>query len=166
LPTPPFWLATAMTRGVKRPSVVRTGSAWPDPAPTTPLPCEAMEAAPATILIVEPEGKVAGAVASRLESDGHRVDWVPTVREARGRLREEPTDVLLLDVVEPATTLEFFQAVRFAPEAPRGGIVVITDPEDQRTRELAQQLGAAAVVTRPVHADEVSAVVRDLVRHL
>jgi DNA-binding response OmpR family regulator len=125
-----------------------------------------MQAAPANILVVEPEGRVANAVASRLQPDGHRVGWVRTLREARGRLRDQPTDVLLLDLAQEAGTLEFFQAVRFAPEAPRGGIVVIADPEDQRSRELAQQLGAAAVVTRPLHADEVSAVVRDLVSHL
>jgi len=120
----------------------------------------------ASIVIVDHEGKVARAVASELEPEGHSVAWVRTVREARDRLRENPTDIMLLDVAQESGALEFFQAVRFAPEAPRGGIVVIADPKDKRARELAHQLGAAAVLVRPVKPAEMTAIVRDLVTHL
>ena len=117
---------------------------------------------PATIVVAEGEGSVARTVAAQLEPDGHAVHWVRTVREARERLREGRTDLLLLDVALETDGLEFFQAVRFAPEAPRGGVVVLANREDVAVRERAHQLGAAAVLAKPLRPDELSVVVRDL----
>jgi DNA-binding response OmpR family regulator len=117
---------------------------------------------PATIVVAEDEGSVARTVAAQLEPAGHIVHWVRTVRDARSRLREERTDLLLLDVALETDGLEFFQAVRFAPEAPRGGVVVLADREDVQVRERAHQLGAAAVLAKPLRPDELTLVVREL----
>lgn len=117
---------------------------------------------PATILVAEDEGSVARTVAAQLQPAGHVVRWVRTVREARASLREQKADLLVLDVALETDGLEFFQAVRFAPEAPRGGVVVLADKEDVQARERAHQLGAAAVLTKPLRPDELSVVVREL----
>ncbi|HEV3124465.1 MAG TPA: response regulator [Candidatus Dormibacteraeota bacterium] len=120
----------------------------------------------ASILIAEDEGSVARAVASRLEPEGHKVRWVRTIREARTELRDDPADLVLIDSALETDGLEYFQALRFAPEAPRGGIIVLAEQSDVRKREHAQQLGAAAVVSKPVQGDELAVMLRDLIRHL
>ena len=117
---------------------------------------------PATIVVAEGEGSVARTVSAQLEPAGHAVRWVRTVRDARARLREQPADLLLLDVALETDGLEFFQAVRFAPEAPRGGVVVLVAREDIPARERAHQLGAAAVLATPLRPDELTQVVNQL----
>jgi len=58
--------------------------------------------------------------------------------------------------------LELFQAIRFAPEHPPAGVIVLTEAGDVPTRERAQQLGAAAVLVKPIRGDELIDVVEDL----
>jgi DNA-binding response OmpR family regulator len=125
-----------------------------------------MEGTAATILVAEDDGALARTLATRFEPQGYEVRWVRSVRDARIELRERPTDVLLLDSGLETEGLAFFQAVRFAPEAPRGGIVVLAEQNDTYSRERAQQLGAAAVMSKPVRLDDVVAVIEDLVSHL
>ena len=117
---------------------------------------------PARILLAEDEQSVAGPIIARLESDGHTIHWVTGVRDLRAELPQFQPDLLLLDVTLDTDGLEFFQAVRFAPEHPRAGVVVLTEPGDVRMKERAQQLGAAAVMPKPVDGDQLVALVEDL----
>jgi two-component system catabolic regulation response regulator CreB len=105
-------------------------------------------------------------VASALDTEGIAVRWVRTIREARTELSDNPPDLLLLDVALETDGLEFFQALRNRPDAPRGGVVVLTERSDTHARERAHQLGAAAVVTKPVKGDDVAQLVRDLLECL
>jgi DNA-binding response OmpR family regulator len=115
-----------------------------------------------TVLLAEAEPAVAKAVTTRLDQDGVDVRWVRTVREARGELESNPPDLLLLDTALETDGLEFFQALRNRPEAPRGGVIVLTEKTDVHARERAQQLGAAAVVTKPISLEDVAQAVREL----
>jgi two-component system catabolic regulation response regulator CreB len=115
-----------------------------------------------TVLLAEAEDSVAKLVSARLGSDGVGVRWVRTVREARQELTENPPDLLLLDTALETDGLEFFQALRLRPEAPRGGVIVLTEKSDVHARERAAQLGAAAVVTKPLSVDEVARRVHEL----
>jgi two-component system OmpR family response regulator len=114
------------------------------------------------ILIAEDLASVAQPVISHLSDRGHEVRWVRAVREIRTELPEYQPDVLLLDVTLDTDGLEFFQAIRFAPECPPGGVVVLTEEGNVAMRERASQLGAAAVLTKPLNADELATVVEDL----
>ena len=114
------------------------------------------------VLLAEAEPTVAKVVSSRLDTEGIAVRWVRTIREARTELSDHPPDLLLLDTALETDGLEFFQALRNRPEAPRGGVVVLTEQGDTHARERAHQLGAAAVVTKPIKVDDVAQVVRDL----
>lgn len=115
-----------------------------------------------TVLLAEAEPTVAKVVSSRLDTDGIAVRWVRTIREARTELSDHPPDLLLLDTALETDGLEFFQALRNRPEVPRGGVVVLTEQGDTHARERAHQLGAAAVVTKPIKVEDVAQVVRDL----
>lgn len=119
-----------------------------------------------TVLLAEAEPSVAKVVTSKLDDQGIAVRWVRTVREARSELADNPPDLLLLDTALETDGLEFFQALRTRPEAPRGGVVVLTEEGDTHARERAHQLGAAAVVTKPIKPEDVAQVVRDLLECL
>ena len=114
------------------------------------------------ILIAEDELRVAQPLKHSLELAGHRVAWVTEMRELREAIHTEKPDVLLLDVSLDTDGLEFFQAIRFAPEHPPGGVVILTEAGDVATRERAQQLGAAAVLVKPIAEEDLVATVEDL----
>ena len=116
----------------------------------------------ARILLAEDEASVAQPIITRFTEMGHDVHWARAVRQVRAELPEFTPDLLILDVTLDNDGLELFQALRFAPEHPPGGVVILTEPGDVRTRERAQQLGAAAVVSKPVRGDELVHVVEDL----
>jgi len=115
-----------------------------------------------SVLLAEAEPSLAKVVSTRLDGAGVDVRWVRSVREARTALADDPPDLLLLDTALETDGLEFFQALRLRPDAPRGGVVIITESSDRHARERAHQLGAAAVVTKPVKADDVAQLVLDL----
>jgi DNA-binding response OmpR family regulator len=117
---------------------------------------------PARILLAEDQASVAAPVVSRLIAAGHEVKWVREMRELRQQMDDNPPDLLLLDTTLDVDGLEYFQAVRFSPDHPRAGVVILTPPGDVRTKERAQQLGAAAVLAKPLDEDALVAVVGDL----
>src|SRR5438552_2051808 len=121
-----------------------------------------MPPAHARILLAEDEASVARPVIQRFEGIGHEVRWARAVREVRAELPMFSPDVLILDTTLDTDGLEFFQAIRFAPEHPPGGVVILTEPGDVGTRERAQQLGAAAVISKPIRGDELVEIVEDL----
>ncbi len=116
----------------------------------------------ARLLLAEDQASVAAPVVSRLVEAGHKVRWVRQMRELRQAMSDDPPDLLLLDTTLDTDGLEYFQAVRFAPEHPRAGVVILTPAGDVRTKERAQQLGAAAVLAKPLDGDTLVAVVGDL----
>ena len=120
----------------------------------------------ARILVAEDEAAVAQPVIERFTGIGHDVRWAKAVREVRAELGAFTPDVLILDTTLDTDGLELFQAIRFAPEHPRGGVVILTEAGDTATKERAQQLGAAAVLAKPLRGDELVEIVSDLLTYL
>ncbi|MBV8302548.1 MAG: response regulator [Candidatus Dormibacteraeota bacterium] len=116
----------------------------------------------ARILVAEDQASVAEPILDRFSILGYTTRWARAVREARRELHEFSPDLLVLDTTLDTDGLELFQALRFAPEHPPGGVVVLVEPGDVPTRERAQQLGAAAVLMKPIRGDELVDVVEDL----
>jgi DNA-binding response OmpR family regulator len=125
-----------------------------------------MPPARARILIAEDEAAVAQQVINRFTLRGHEVRWAKAVREIRAELPVFAPDVLILDATLDTDGLELFQALRFAPEHPRAGVVILTAAGDIGARERAQQLGAAAVMMKPVRNDELVEIVEDLLTYI
>lgn len=125
-----------------------------------------MPPARARILVAEDEAAVAHQVINRFAMIGHDVRWAKAVREVRAELKSFEPDVLILDATLDTDGLELFQAIRFAPEHPRAGVVILTAAGDVQARERAQQLGAAAVMMKPVRNDELVDIVEDLLTYL
>jgi len=122
----------------------------------------AMAGTKSRILLGEDEVGVARPLIARLELAGHEVRWERAVRDVRSGLPHFRPDLLLLDVALDTDGLELFQALRFAPENPPGGVIIIAERHEVAKRERAHQLGAAAVISKPVDADRVAEVVDDL----
>jgi DNA-binding response OmpR family regulator len=114
------------------------------------------------ILLAEDEAGLAEPVIQRFSDMGHEVHWARAVREVRAELTDFSPDLLILDVTLDTDGLELFQAIRFAPEHPNAGVIILTPPGDVATRERAQQLGAAAVLGKPVRGEDLAEVVEDL----
>jgi DNA-binding response OmpR family regulator len=120
----------------------------------------------ARILLAEDEATQARTMIAALEGRGHQVRWVRAVRDVRAELPTFSPALLVLDVTLDTDGLELLQALRFAPQCPPGGVVVLTDPEDVRSRERAHQLGATAVVAKDPTPDRLVAVVEELIGFL
>jgi DNA-binding response OmpR family regulator len=120
----------------------------------------------ARILVAEDQASVAQQVINRFTLMGHDVHWAKAVREVRAELKDFEPDVLILDATLDTDGLELFQAIRFAPEHPRAGVVILTAAGDVQARERAQQLGAAAVMMKPVRNDELVDIVEDLLTYV
>jgi two-component system CheB/CheR fusion protein len=120
----------------------------------------------ARILLAEDEAAAARPVISTLASRGHDVRWVRAVREIRSALPAFHPQMLLLDVTLDTDGLEFFQAIRFAADCPPAGVVILTEPGDIPARERANQLGAAAVMSKPLDVDALATVVDELLTYI
>jgi DNA-binding response OmpR family regulator len=120
----------------------------------------------ARILLAEDQASVAQPVLTVFNGSGHDVRWVRAVREVRAQLTEFSPDVLILDTTLDTDGLELFQALRFSPEHPPAGVIILTEPGDISARERAQQLGAAAVLAKPLRGDEIVEIVEDLLTYL
>jgi DNA-binding response OmpR family regulator len=125
-----------------------------------------MPPARARILIAEDQAAVAQQIINRFTVRGHDVRWAKAIREVRAELTAFDPDVLILDATLDTDGLELFQAIRFAPEHPRAGVVILTADGDVGARERAQQLGAAAVMMKPVRHDELVDIVEDLLTYI
>jgi DNA-binding response OmpR family regulator len=121
-----------------------------------------MAEATGRILVAEDEVSVAQPIVDRFSILGYTTHWTRAVRDTRRALTEFAPDVLVLDTTLDTDGLELFQAIRFAPEHPPGGVIVLTEPGDIQTRERAQQLGAAGVLMKPIRGDELVDLVEDL----
>ena len=118
------------------------------------------------ILVAEDQAAVAQQIINRFTLLGHDVRWSKAVREVRAELTDFQPDVLILDATLDTDGLELFQAIRFAAEHPRAGVVILTAEGDVGARERAQQLGAAAVMMKPVRNDDLVEIVEDLLTYI
>jgi CheY-like chemotaxis protein len=104
---------------------------------------------PARILIVEDHPTMRGAMRLVLEEGGYRIDEATDGAEALRMLREDPPDLMFLDLHMPGVSgAEILGAVRAEPKATATAVIVVTaDGEEGRDKALA--LGADAYFTKP-----------------
>lgn len=106
------------------------------------------------ILVVEDEAPFARAVARRLEKAGHTVRAVATLAMAERALREDESDLLLLDMRLPdGSGLDFLQRLRdgLAPQTPVLAMSAYGELEDAVG---AMKLGAADYLKKPIDLEE------------
>ena len=102
------------------------------------------------ILLVEDNALVIGALRLLLEETGHRVSDASTIAGAASVLRDDPPDVVLLDLTLGGEDgLSLMKSIT-GGEAPRPIVVALTGHDDPATLERCTRAGCRAVLVKPI----------------
>ena len=121
------------------------------------------------VLIVEDDPTTSAMLAGLLRRQQWEHHLSEDLEQAWKALCAEPFDLLLLDLALPdGDGIDLLQKVRRAPPGalpdPKMPVLVISSRSQLRSRLTALDLGADGYVIKPVHLDEVAAVMRALLR--
>jgi two-component system response regulator RegX3 len=115
-----------------------------------------------TILVVEDEPTLRETLAEALEADGFRATQAGDGRAALERFREDPPDLVLLDLMLPELSgLEVTRRIRAESSVP---IVMLTARDAEVDKVVGLELGADDYVTKPFSSRELTARIRAVLR--
>jgi len=115
------------------------------------------------ILVVEDEASIALALEDDLKKEGYEVEIVRDGDAASRRAREEPFDLILLDVMLPK--LDGFEVCRELRRARvRTPILMLTARTQEAEKVMGLESGADDYVTKPYSPRELRARIRALLR--
>lgn len=107
----------------------------------------AMSETPARVLVVEDETAIADTVLYALRSEGYVPEHCLLGREALERLRNDPADLVVLDVGLPDINgFEVCRTLRSFSEVP---VIFLTARNDEIDRVLGLELGADDYMAKP-----------------
>lgn len=116
----------------------------------------------AKILVVEDEERIRQFLQRGLTFEGYRVDAAADGQEALDLARDEPPDLVLLDIMLPGMDgVEVCRRIRSASEVP---ILMLTAKEAIEDRVAGLDAGADDYLVKPFAFDELLARVRALLR--
>jgi DNA-binding response OmpR family regulator len=119
------------------------------------------------ILIVEDDRDILDLITLYLRKAGHTVDGLSHGDKVLSRLRAEPADLIVLDLMLPGVGgLELCQALRNDPATARLPIIMLTARSDESDRVAGLELGADDYVTKPFSPKELVARVAALLRRV
>ncbi|MDX1401990.1 MAG: two-component system response regulator TorR [Kiloniellales bacterium] len=114
------------------------------------------------VLVVEDDGVTRAKLAGYLEAAGHRVSEAANGHEMRRVLRQDPADLLLLDINLPGEDgLELTRELRSKSEI---GIILVTGRTEDIDRIVGLEMGADDYVTKPFNPRELLARAKNLLR--
>ena len=115
-----------------------------------------------TILVVDDEPTLRETLAEALEADGYRVVTAADGREALARFREDPPELVILDLMLPELSgIEVCRIIRQESGVP---ILMLTAKSSELDKVLGLELGADDYVTKPFSLRELTARIRALLR--
>jgi two-component system, OmpR family, KDP operon response regulator KdpE len=115
-----------------------------------------------TILVVDDEPAMVGALGALLGQAGHRIIAAYDGEEALRRFAEDPVDVVLLDLAMPG--LDGADVCRRIREQADTPIIVVSGERDRAATAQLLDLGADDYVRKPFRADELLARIRAVTR--
>ncbi len=116
----------------------------------------------ATILVVDDDREIVGAIAKLLELDGHRVLRAYDGLDALEQLHDNPVDLMILDVMMPRMDgLSATMAVRRERNVP---ILLLSAKAEDADKIAGLSIGADDYLTKPYNPMELSARVNALLR--
>ncbi len=141
----------AAMRACTRPSgrVIPLRMTWTDPAE-------------ADILLVDDDNGLRAEMAAYLASHGYRVHQAGDVKQARERLKAEPIQLVVLDVMMPGE--DGLSLCRSLAEEPGPAVLMLSAMGDSIDRVLGLELGADDYVVKPLEPRELLARVRAILR--
>lgn len=121
-----------------------------------------MEVAPAFILIVEDEPKLAALLADYLKASGHETAWIGNGLDVIPAIRAREPDLVLLDLMLPGRDgLDICRELRSFSELP---VIMMTARVEEIDRLLGLELGADDYICKPYSPREVVARCRAVLR--
>jgi putative two-component system response regulator len=122
------------------------------------------EGAGARILIVDDDEQVRGLLRRVLAAAGYSIEELSSAEDALARIREDPPDLVLLDLNLPDKSgHEVLEAVRSEPATRLLPVVMITGAASTAERLRAQSVGVTDFLTKPFSSEELLPRVRALV---
>ncbi|MDA8072104.1 MAG: response regulator transcription factor [Actinomycetota bacterium] len=116
----------------------------------------------ARILLVEDDERIRVSLHLALEDEGYEVDEAASGEVALERFAEQPTDVVLIDVMLPG--IDGFECCRQIRRSSTVPIIMVTARTDTHDVVAGLEAGADDYVTKPFVAKELSARIRALLR--
>ena len=117
------------------------------------------------ILVVDDNDANATLMAQLLRSRGYELTIAPNAEEAEDRIREDPPDLILLDVVMPGKSgFELCRELKEDPHTRLIPIVLITGLADREDRMRGIEAGADDFLSKPVFPEEVFARAKSLIK--
>jgi len=105
------------------------------------------------ILVVEDEPGIAMALEDDFRSEGYEVEVIGDGEAASSRAREQPFDVIVLDLMLPRK--DGFEVCRELRRAGvRTPVLMLTAKTQQKDKLLGQETGADEYITKPFEIDE------------
>lgn len=129
----------------------------------TSRPGVVQQATPVTILLIEDDARIRGALTLALSDEGYAVQSAPSGEDALGRLDAGcAVDVVLLDLVLPGMDgITVCRRIRERSDMP---IIMVTARSDTKDVIAGLEAGADDYVTKPLDASELGARIRALLR--
>lgn len=118
--------------------------------------------AKARILIVEDEPNIVESLSFILRRAGFEIDTATDGAQALDRVRRQPFEVLVLDIMLPGMNgLDVLKAIRSDQALSSLPVIVLTAKGQTNDRRMAETIGASAFITKPFsNADVVECVCR------
>lgn len=116
-------------------------------------------------LVAEDDQDIGQLLAHYLQKAGFTATVVTNGRDVMPRVKREPPDVIILDVMMPGMDgLEVCRALRADPATAAVPVIMLTAKGEESDRIVGLELGADDYITKPFSPNEVIARVRALLR--
>lgn len=117
----------------------------------------------ARICIVDDDPDIRHLVTYALVDEGHEVSTCPDGAAAFEMLKEDPPDLMLLDIMMPGMDgYQVLEAMREAGLREATKVLILTAKGSERDWEQGFELGANVYMTKPFDPDELIVAVREL----
>ena len=111
-----------------------------------------------SILVVEDDLDISALIAHYLERAGHQVDRVSSGTAVMARLKAQPADLVILDLMLPGMSgLLVCEAMRQDPETAAIPVIMLTARSEEADRVTGLEIGADDYVTKPFSPKELVA---------
>jgi DNA-binding response OmpR family regulator len=117
------------------------------------------------VLITEDEPNIAESLTFILNREGYDVSTVFDGEAALQRLRSDPPDIMILDVMLPKLNgFEVLKLVKADPALKALPVMILTAKGQTHDRRMAEEIGASAFITKPFSNRDIIEQVGRLVR--
>ena len=115
------------------------------------------------ILLVEDDKNIANTISYYLQQEGFLIGTARTVKEGIEKIKENPYDVMLLDINLPDDTgYELYEKMKKIQEIPT---IFLTALDEEKDIVKGFDLGAEDYITQPLHASELLSRIKNVLRH-